>query len=173
MELGHLQTVWPVNIHDFLLVSFQINKSMVKFWVCLNCCLVKMSDEPGTFRVCCSRITLHCGNMVGSTDLIFFNGHELIVAFDFSRNMLLITSLIFHVLLNSYMIHTYLSISSKICCPQRHTSEWAKHLEKFSIFWCHVYGSHLPFPIECGCTYIHYLRMSISQSRLLDIPLSG
>ena len=67
-----------------------------------------MSDEPGTFRVCCSRITLHGGNMVGSADLIFSNVLELIVVFDFSSNILLITSLILHALLNPYMIHTYL-----------------------------------------------------------------
>ena len=63
--------------------------------------------------ICCSRGTLNSRNMVGAIDLIFSNGCGPIVGFNFSSNILLITSLILHVLLNPYVIQTYHSISSK------------------------------------------------------------
>ena len=139
--------------------------------VCLNCCLVKMSDGPGTFRIYCSRITLHGENMVGSTDLIFSNGRELIVVFDFSSNILLITSLILHVLLNPYMIHTYLSISSKICCSKGILPSELNTLTNWVSFNGNLWVA--PSLSHRMRVYSHYLRMSISQSRLLDFPLSG
>ena len=52
---------------------------------------------------CCSRITLHGRNGVESINLIISNGRQLIVGFDFSLNILLITSFILHILLNPYI----------------------------------------------------------------------
>ena len=117
--------------------------------VCLNCCLVKMSDGPSTFRVYCSRITLHGGNMVGSTDLILPNGRQLIVVFDFSSNIFSITSLILHVLLNPYMIHTYLSICSYIYCPKGILPSELNTLTNLVSFHAKFMGR-----IECGCIVI-------------------
>ena len=124
-----------------------------------------------TRLVCCSRITLRGRNIVRSMDLIFPNGRELIVGFDFSSNILLITSLILHVLLNPYMIQTYLSTSSKICCSKgiltRELNTLTNVVSLMPSLWAAPSFSHRMWVDR------HYLRMSISQSKLLDFPFSG
>ena len=81
-----------------------------------------------------------------SIDLIFANGCELIVGFDFSSNILLITSLILHVLLNPYMIQTYLSISSKIYSSKGIIPSELNTLTNLVSFNAKFMGRTFPFP---------------------------
>ena len=47
VELRHLQTIFII----FVYFPTKLNSSMVDCWVCLSCCPIKMSDEPGTFSL--------------------------------------------------------------------------------------------------------------------------
>ena len=118
---------------------------MVDCWVCLNSCLVKMCDKPGTFSLLFKNY-FAWWNMVAFINLIFSNGRKLIVGFNFSSNILLITLLILHVLLNPYMIQMYLSISSKICCSKGTLPNELNTLTNLVSFNDKFMGRTFPFP---------------------------